>query len=87
MTTMTLNLVDTSDQDPAYYAGRADAYDDAAVFTIDELNARLSLYLELHPDIGYVEGYADRVLEIRKESAAVVAAETELAHTDVVGAR
>lgn len=86
MSLMTLALVDTDDQDP-YYAGRADAYDDSATLTIEALNARARLYSELHPDFMYVMGYSDRVIEIRMENAAVVAAETELAHTDVAGAR
>ncbi|WP_331746702.1 hypothetical protein [Streptomyces sp. NBC_00842] len=86
MTTMTIALVDTNDRDP-YYAGRADAYDDSATLTIEALNARARLYSDLHPDFMYVMGYADRVVEIRMENAAVVAAETELAHTDVAGAR
>ena len=81
MTTMTLTPTNLGDQDPAYYAGRADAYDDAAHLTIHELNVRTSLYIDLHPNIHYAAGYADRVLEIRMEQAAVIAAETELAHT------
>ncbi|MFF2411815.1 hypothetical protein [Streptomyces sp. NPDC058092] len=82
MTTMTIALADTDGQDPAYYAGRADAYDDHRAGTdLDTLIVRLGYLMNAHPDLAYVTGYADRVLEIRAETAAVTAAETELAHT------
>jgi hypothetical protein len=67
--------------DPQYANGRADAYDDSHTLNVDELSVRASLHAE-HGDLAFAFGYADRVLEIRMEQAAVTAAETELAHTD-----
>lgn len=67
-----------------YAAGRADAYDDAHHLTLHQLAARGAEYAE-HAHLLRALGYADRVLEMRMEHAAVTAAETELAHTDRVG--
>jgi hypothetical protein len=83
MTTMTLAPQPVGDPDP-YYAGRADAYDDSATLTIDELNVRAALHGDYHPDVMYVLGYHDRLLEFRMETTAVTAAETELAHVDLM---
>ncbi|MFD3336097.1 hypothetical protein ACFWV1_26135 [Streptomyces sp. NPDC058700] len=69
---------------PEYNAGRADAYDDAHTLTLPQLQARAAEYAE-HAHLLSALGYADRVLEMRMEYAAVTAAETELSHTDRVG--
>lgn len=82
MTAMTIDTNGTSEPDP-YYAGRADAYDDSATLTIPELIVRAWLYADHHPDLMYTLGYMDRLLELRRENAAVKEAETELAHTDL----
>jgi hypothetical protein len=66
--------------DPDYAAGRADAYDDSRTLTLDQLHARTAHYIQ-HATLARATGYADRVLELRMETAAVTAAETELAHT------
>ncbi|MGW1468507.1 hypothetical protein ACWCPT_29695 [Streptomyces sp. NPDC002308] len=88
MTTLTIATALTGGQDPAYYAGRADAYDDHQAGTpLDTLRVRLGYLLDAHPDLAYATGYGDRVLEIRAETAAITAAETELAHTDLDGTR
>ncbi|MFB7359627.1 hypothetical protein [Streptomyces gardneri] len=63
-----------------YAAGRADAHH----LTLDQLQARGAEYAE-HAHLLRALGYADRVLEMRMEQAAVTAAETEIAHTDHVG--
>ena len=68
---------------PEYASGRADAYDEAHHLTLDQLQARGAEYAE-HAHLLRALGYADRVLEMRMEQAAVTAAETELAHTDHV---
>jgi hypothetical protein len=83
MTTMTIapatgNYAD----DPDYYAGRADAYDDTAGRTLDELIVLAGMAVD-YASIPYALGYLDRVTELRLESDAVTAAETELAHTDL----
>jgi len=71
------------DGDPAYTEGRADAYDDAELLTIDQLTARAAQYGE-HADLPRAFGYMDTVLEARMLHDAVTAAETELAWTTVV---
>lgn len=85
MTTMTIAVVNTDEQDP-YYAGRADAYDDSATLTIEQLVVRAGTYAD-YANVMYALGYMDRVIEFRMERDAVTAAETELAHTDVADAR
>lgn len=72
--------------DPEYAAGRADAYDDETTLTIDALRARGALYAE-HAHLLRALGYMDRVAELRREQAAITAAETELAHTDLENVR
>lgn len=87
MTAMTLAPADTNGQDPAYYAGRADAYDDHHAGTdLATLIVRLSYLIDDHPDTAYVAGYAERVWEIDREQSAINAAETELAHSVLGGA-
>lgn len=83
MTTMTIAPAHVGDPDP-YYAGRGDAYDDSTTLTIDQLNIRAALHADYHPDLMYVLGYHDRIIELRLENAAVTAAETELAHVDLL---
>ena len=68
MTTMTLSPNATSDPS-AYHAGRADASDDAATRTTDELSALAGQITEHHPDFMYGLGYMDRVLELRRQQA------------------
>lgn len=85
MTAMTTAVANISEPDP-YYAGRGDAYDDSATLTIPELIARAWMYADHHPDLMYALGYMDRLLELRREHAAVKEAETELAHTDLTAA-
>ncbi|MFJ9799908.1 hypothetical protein [Streptomyces sp. NPDC101145] len=81
MTTMTITpALGGFADDPDYAAGRADAYDDSHTLTLDQLQARAAHYIQ-HAPIARATGYADRVLEYRRETAAVTAAETELAHT------
>lgn len=68
MTTMTIAPTLTDGHDPAYYAGRADAYDDHRTGTTPhELAVRLGYLIDQHPDVQYVLGYAARVLEIHAE--------------------
>lgn len=83
MTTMTLapafgNYAD----DPDYAIGRADAYDDSHTRTVDQLIALASMAVD-YASIPYALGYLDRVSELRRETDAVTAAETELAHTPI----
>ncbi|MFI6653250.1 hypothetical protein ACIBI8_37380 [Streptomyces sp. NPDC050529] len=86
MTTMTIGNALTGGQDPDYYNGRADAYDDSAQLTLDHLTVRAGIHAD-YAHLPYALGYMDRVLELRMEHDAVTAAETELAHTDLVDAR
>ena len=78
MTTMTLAPTNLGDQDPAYYAGRADAYDDHQAGTpLQVLIVRLGYLIDDHPNTVYVAGYAERVWEIDREQAADAAAQAE----------
>lgn len=87
MTAMTITPANTNEIDP-YYLGRADAYDDSNTLTILEMTTRAWVYADMHPDVMYVLGYMDRLIETRRENVAVTAAETELAHADLkAGAR
>ncbi|MFE3381365.1 hypothetical protein [Streptomyces anulatus] len=77
MTTMTLAPALLHGNDPAYYAGRADAYDDHRNGTTpDELTVRLGYLIDQHPDIHYVLGYAARVLEIDAEQRHITTVDT-----------
>lgn len=80
MSIMTLAPAAIGEQDP-YYSGRADAYDDASTLTTDQMGVRAHLYATHHPDFWYVAGYADRLLEQRRENVAVAAAQNELSWT------
>ncbi|MFE7111715.1 hypothetical protein ACFU98_29830 [Streptomyces sp. NPDC057575] len=88
MTTMTIAPAITGGQDPAFYAGRADAYDDHRAGTdLATLIVRLGYLIDDHPVIQYAAGYAARVWEIDREQRAVTVAELELAHSVLGGAR
>ncbi|MCA1224119.1 hypothetical protein [Streptomyces sp. 8L] len=77
---MTTAPATTGEQDP-YYMGRADAYDDARTLTTDQMGVRADLYAIYHPDFWYVTGYMDRLLEQRRENAALAVFEAEIAWT------
>lgn len=66
--------------DPDYYLGRADAYDDSATRTVDEMVVLASMAADYAP-LPYALGYMDRVIELRLELDAVAGAEAELAQT------
>ena len=85
MSAMTTATTSLEGRKPDYYEGRAEAYDDTATLTLDELTVRAGAYAD-YANIDRAFGYMDRVIEFRMESDAVAAAETELAHTPV-GAR
>lgn len=48
-----------------FAAGRADAYDDHQTLTTDQLATRAAWIIDLHPDLGYVQGYAAYAAEAR----------------------
>lgn len=50
-------------------AGRADAYDDHATLSTDELNVRATWIIDFHPDLSYVQGYAAYVKESQLSDA------------------
>ncbi|QGZ53287.1 hypothetical protein GPZ77_34215 (plasmid) [Streptomyces sp. QHH-9511] len=80
MSLMTIAPAITDGQDPAFFAGRADAYDehtDGA--TIAQLQTRADYITDLH-DPQYAAGYTARLHEIRRETAALTAAQTDTAH-------
>ncbi|WP_228994347.1 hypothetical protein [Streptomyces sp. DH8] len=69
MTTMTPTPALLHGNDPAYYAGRADAYDDHHDGTTPhELTIRLGYLIDHHPNTPYVTGYGARVREIEAET-------------------
>ncbi|MGW5989503.1 hypothetical protein ACWFRT_14000 [Streptomyces anulatus] len=77
MTTMTPTPALLGGHDPAYYAGRADAYDDHHTGTpLQVLTVRLGYLIDQHPDIHYVTGYAARVLEIDAEQRHITNVDT-----------
>jgi hypothetical protein len=39
-------------------AGRADAYDDHATLSVEELSIRSEWIVDLHPNLAYAQGYA-----------------------------
>ncbi|GAA3154260.1 hypothetical protein ACFQ0X_44015 [Streptomyces rectiviolaceus] len=59
MTTMTIAPATCgfSADDLNRFAGRADAYDDHGVLTLDELNVRADYITDLHPNLAYAQGY------------------------------
>lgn len=68
------------DSDPEFCQGRADAYDDSATRTVDEMVVLLSMAVDYAP-VRYAQGYAARVAELRLELDAVAPMEMELAQT------
>jgi hypothetical protein len=60
MTTMTIHPATGgfSADDLDRFAGRADAYDDHATMTIDQLTILAGYMADLHPSRAYAEGYA-----------------------------
>lgn len=60
-----------------HYTGRADAYDDHATTTIEQLSVRAAYLIDLHPDLDYATGYAAYVkgaqLEEQKASGRIEA--------------
>ncbi|MFF6903469.1 hypothetical protein [Streptomyces hydrogenans] len=82
MSLLTLTTAITGNQDPDYYAGRADAHDEhTAGTTLPVLEHRAQLIADEHFSFPYAAGYWARVLEIRHEHAATITAQTHLAHT------
>lgn len=84
MTTMTVLPALTGGMDPAFYAGRADAYDEhAAGASPAELTVRAEYIVDFH-DPMYAAGYTERVAEIRRETAALteasIATQADAAH-------
>ncbi|MEU6925502.1 hypothetical protein [Streptomyces sp. NPDC046631] len=88
MTTMTIAPAITGGQDPAFYAGRADAYDDHRAGTnLATLIVRLGYLIDDHPVVQYAAGYAARVWEIDQEQRDATASQLEVAHNLKAGAR
>jgi hypothetical protein len=80
MTTMTLAPATGGfAHHPDYYRGRADAYDDSATRTLDQLVAIAGIAVD-YATAPYAQGYTARVLELRLELDAVAPMEMELAH-------
>jgi hypothetical protein len=52
-------------------AGRADAYDDHAELTFEQLNIRADYITDLHPNQGYAQGYTAYVKGVQLELALV----------------
>ncbi|MFD5848332.1 hypothetical protein [Streptomyces chartreusis] len=69
-------------QDPDYFRGRADAYDDSRTRTVDQMVVLAGMAID-YASIPYALGYFDRVTELRMETDAVSAAEAELAQTSL----
>ncbi|RSS33781.1 hypothetical protein [Streptomyces sp. WAC08241] len=85
MSLMTLTTAITGNQDPNFYAGRADAYDDHQTGTpLDTLNTRAAYNAEHHNPM-YAAGYYARVLEIRRETADINDLQADIAHTEHLG--
>ncbi|MGW2384351.1 hypothetical protein [Streptomyces sp. NPDC001658] len=81
MTTATLTTTNAGHgEHPDYYRGRADAYDDSATRTPDQMVALAAMAID-YASIPYARGYADRVTEYRLETDVVAGAESELAQT------
>lgn len=49
------------------FAGRADAYDDHATLTIDELSVRAQWITDLHGNLAYAQGYTAYVKTVQRE--------------------
>jgi hypothetical protein len=50
-----------------YYTGRADAYDEHADLTVDELSVRAAYITDLHPSLAYALGYTAYVKGVQLE--------------------
>ncbi|MEV8101023.1 hypothetical protein [Streptomyces sp. NPDC088135] len=88
MSLMTIAPAITGGQDPAFYAGRADAYDDHRAGTgLATLIVRLGYLIDDHPVVQYAAGYAARVWEIDREQRDAAASQLEVAHNLKAGAR
>ncbi|WP_399553887.1 hypothetical protein OG473_39500 (plasmid) [Streptomyces anulatus] len=71
MTTMTIAPALTGGHDPAYYAGRADAYDEHGDGTTTaELRTRAECIADFHPNKDYALGYAAYAASARLEQDA-----------------
>ncbi|MFJ7990287.1 hypothetical protein [Streptomyces sp. NPDC096351] len=80
MSLATLTTTITGGNDPAYYAGRADAYDEHNHgATLNELTTRAA-HITDHHDPMYAAGYNAHVLELRRETAFRTATEADIAH-------
>ncbi|MGW2740550.1 hypothetical protein ACWC4D_40955 [Streptomyces sp. NPDC001288] len=66
---------------PDYALGRADAYDASHTRTNDEMTVLAGAAAD-HANLPYAFGFMDRVIELRLETDAVTAAETELVWAD-----
>ncbi|MFC7794574.1 hypothetical protein [Streptomyces cinereoruber] len=82
MSLMTLTAAITGDQDPDYYAGRADAYDDHQAGTPLDVLITRATYNTAHHTPGYAKGYSTRVEEIRREIADINDLQADIAHTE-----
>ncbi|MFD9443463.1 hypothetical protein [Streptomyces sp. NPDC060001] len=69
MTTMTIAPATGgfSADDLDRFAGRADAYDDHADLTLEELNVRAGYITDLHPNLAYTQGYDAYVKSVQYE--------------------
>jgi hypothetical protein len=69
MTTMTFapTAGGFSADDLDRFAGRADAYDDHATLSVDELNVRSGWITTLHPNLAYAQGYTAYVKTVQRE--------------------
>lgn len=81
MTTMTITTTSLEGQDPAYYAGRADAYDEHnAGVSLAELLVRSAYIGDLHPSGAYGLGYSAYIAGVRLEQAAATDVQSDHAH-------
>ncbi|MCX4911885.1 hypothetical protein [Streptomyces sp. NBC_00878] len=69
MTTMTIAPATGgfSAEDLDRFAGRADAYDDHGLLTLQELNVRAEYITDLHPNLPYAQGYSAYVKGVQRE--------------------
>lgn len=88
MTALTIAPANSAfSHDPFAALGRADAYDDTATHTLDQLKAHaLTLIDHITPTSStaqrlYTAGYARRIAELADEHAADIADQTHRAHT------
>ena len=73
MTIQTVDFAATgfSADDLDRLAGRADAYDDHAHLTIDQLSVRADYMADFHPNLAYARGYAAYVKGAQLEERTV----------------